>query len=65
MYGTDMVVPVPQARMIADAIRAYGMVAEVVELEGEGHEWAGEDAIYESLTRKDEGRRAILRPRVI
>ncbi|KAJ5281593.1 hypothetical protein N7478_006965 [Penicillium angulare] len=51
---TDMVVPVAQARMMADAMRAHGRVAEVVEFEGEGHGWVSEDAIYESLTRKEE-----------
>ncbi|KAJ6031270.1 hypothetical protein N7540_002002 [Penicillium herquei] len=51
---TDMVVPVAQARMMADAMRTHGRVAEVVEFEGEGHGWVGQNAIYESLTRKEE-----------
>ncbi|KAJ5647146.1 hypothetical protein N7490_003518 [Penicillium lividum] len=55
LQGTiDMVVPVAQARMMADAMRAHGRVAVVVEFEGEGHGWVGQKAIYESLTRKEE-----------
>lgn len=55
LQGTiDMVVPVAQARMMADAMRAHGRVAEVVEFEGEGHGWVGQKAILESLTRKEE-----------
>lgn len=55
LQGTaDMVVPVAQARMMADAMRAHGRVAEVVEFEGEGHGWVGQDAIYDSLTRKEQ-----------
>ena len=51
---TDMVVPVAQARMMADAMHAHGRVAEVVEFEGEGHGWVGQKAILESYTRKEE-----------
>ncbi|KAJ5915150.1 hypothetical protein N7454_011262 [Penicillium verhagenii] len=55
LQGTDdMVVPVAQARMMADAMRVHGRVAEVVEFEGEGHGWVGQKAILESLTRKEE-----------
>ncbi|CAG8929365.1 unnamed protein product [Penicillium salamii] len=49
---TDMVVPVAQARIMADAMRLEGRVAEVVEFEGEGHGWIGQKAVYESLQRK-------------
>lgn len=55
LQGTiDMVVPVAQARMMADAMRMHGRVAEVVEFEGEGHGWRGQKAIYESFVRKEE-----------
>ncbi|KAE8150689.1 Alpha/Beta hydrolase protein [Aspergillus avenaceus] len=55
LQGTvDMVVPVAQARMMADAMRAKGRIAEVVEFEGEGHGWHGQKAIFESFTRKEE-----------
>lgn len=49
----DMVVPVAQARMMADAMHARGRVAEVVEFPGEGHGWQGQKAIFESFTRKE------------
>ncbi|CAG8395173.1 unnamed protein product [Penicillium salamii] len=49
---TDMVVPVAQARIMADAMHLEGRVAEVVEFEGEGHGWIGQKAVYESLQRK-------------
>lgn len=51
---TDMIVPVAQARMMADAMKAHGRVAEVVEFEGEGHGWRGQKAIYKSFVRKEE-----------
>ena len=49
-----MIVPVAQARMMADAMKAHGRVAEVVEFEGEGHGWRGQKAIYKSFVRKEE-----------
>ncbi|KAJ5114662.1 alpha/beta-hydrolase [Penicillium alfredii] len=50
LQGTDdVVVPVAQARMMADAMRAHGRVAEVVEFEGEGHGWVGHKTIYQSF----------------
>ncbi|CAG8242815.1 unnamed protein product [Penicillium salamii] len=49
---TDMVVPVAQARIMAEAMHLEGRVAEVVEFEGEGHGWIGQKAVYESLQRK-------------
>ncbi|KAJ5172473.1 hypothetical protein N7492_005066 [Penicillium capsulatum] len=55
LQGTvDMIVPVAQARMMADAMRTHGRVAEVVEFEGEGHGWRGQKALYESFVRKEE-----------
>ncbi|KAJ5673824.1 hypothetical protein N7462_009263 [Penicillium macrosclerotiorum] len=55
LQGTiDMVVPVAQARMMADAMKTEGRVAEVVEFEGEGHGWHGQKAIHESFLRKEE-----------
>lgn len=55
LQGTvDMVVPVAQARMMADAMRTHGRVAEVVEFKGEGHGWRGQKAIYESFVRKEQ-----------
>lgn len=55
LQGTvDMVVPVAQARIMADAMRAQGRVAEVVEFKGEGHGWVGQTAIYESLGQKEQ-----------
>jgi dipeptidyl aminopeptidase/acylaminoacyl peptidase len=55
LQGTDdMVVPIAQARMMADAMHSKGRVAEVVEFEGEGHGWHGQKAIFESYTREEE-----------
>lgn len=55
LQGTiDMVVPVAQARIMADAMLLEGRTAEVVEFEGEGHGWIGQKAVYESLQRKGE-----------
>ncbi|RDH36783.1 Alpha/Beta hydrolase protein [Aspergillus welwitschiae] len=55
LQGTsDMVVPVAQARMMANAMRVHGRVAEVVEFENEGHGWVGEKTIYESYKRKED-----------
>ncbi|KAJ6171995.1 hypothetical protein N7470_001062 [Penicillium chermesinum] len=50
----DVCVPVAQARMMADAMKTHGRVAEVIEFEGEGHGWEGEDAILESFVRTEE-----------
>ncbi|CAG7948710.1 unnamed protein product [Penicillium olsonii] len=53
LQGTiDMVVPVAQARMMAEAMQSEGRIAEVVEFEGEGHGWIGKKAVYEALQRK-------------
>lgn len=61
LQGTeDVVVPVAQARMMADAMRECGNVAEVVEFPGEGHGWVGKEAIFESLRRKEEWWRTYL-----
>lgn len=55
VVGTiDMVVPVAQARIMADAMHREGRIAEVVEFEGEGHGWIGKKAVYESLQRKED-----------
>lgn len=55
LQGTiDMVVPVAQARIMADAMHREGRIAEVVEFEGEGHGWIGKKAVYESLQRKED-----------
>lgn len=55
LQGTeDMIVPIAQARMMAEAMHSKGRVAEVVEFEGEGHGWHGKKAIYESYTRKED-----------
>lgn len=55
LQGTeDVCVPIAQARMMADAMKTHGRVAEVVEFEGEGHGWNGETAIFESFVRKEE-----------
>ncbi|EYE92667.1 alpha/beta hydrolase family protein [Aspergillus ruber CBS 135680] len=61
LQGTeDVVVPVAQARMMANAMHECGNVAEVVEFPGEGHGWVGKEAIYESLRRKEEWWRTYL-----
>lgn len=53
LQGTkDMVVPVAQARIMAEAMHHEGRIAEVVEFEGEGHGWIGKKAVYEALQRK-------------
>ncbi|KAJ5907741.1 hypothetical protein N7495_000423 [Penicillium taxi] len=55
LQGTkDVVVPVAQARMMADAMKSHGRLADVVVFEGEGHGWVGEKAIRESFELKDE-----------
>ncbi|KAJ5176232.1 uncharacterized protein N7482_002109 [Penicillium canariense] len=55
LQGTeDVVVPIAQARMMADAMHSEGRIAEVVEFEGEGHGWHGQKAIHESFTRQEE-----------
>ncbi|KAJ5485042.1 hypothetical protein N7539_005030 [Penicillium diatomitis] len=55
LQGTeDKIVPIAQARMMAEAMHSKGRVAEVVEFEGEGHGWHGKKAIFESYTRKED-----------
>jgi dipeptidyl aminopeptidase/acylaminoacyl peptidase len=48
----DMVVPLPQAQRMADAMRAAGKDVELVVYPGEGHGFRGQSAIIDCLERE-------------